>query len=77
MVLGDKVTEFIVEHYTNEPGVRELKRKFEKIFLKLNIDRIYSTGLFEKRNVVTKNKPVSLTKEVIEEYLGKNLHQNQ
>jgi len=31
----------IIEQYTNEPGIRELKRKFEKIFLKLNIKRIY------------------------------------
>ena len=68
--IEDDVIDFIVEHYTNEPGVRELKRKLEKIFLKLNIDRIYNTGLFEKKNTITKHRPVTLTKEVVEENLG-------
>lgn len=56
--------EFIINQYTNEPGVRELKRKFEKIFLKLNIDRIYNMG--------STNKLINLTKELIEKYLGKH-----
>jgi endopeptidase La len=37
----------IIQKYTHEPGVRELKRKIETIFLKLNVDRIYKRGLFE------------------------------
>ncbi len=72
IVIDDDVIDFIVEQYTNEPGVRDLKRKLEKIFLKLNIDRIYSTGLFEKINQVSKENPIKLTKEVVENYLGKN-----
>lgn len=42
----DKHVKDIVEKYTHEPGVRELKRKIETIFLKLNVDRIYGKGLF-------------------------------
>ena len=31
----EETIEFIINQYTNESGVRELKRKLEKIFLKL------------------------------------------
>ncbi|ARF09473.1 ATP-dependent Lon protease [Indivirus ILV1] len=72
ILIDDDVIDFIVEHYTNEPGVRDLKRKLEKIFLKLNIDRIYNTNLFEKINQVSKENPIKLTKEIVENYLGKN-----
>ena len=41
------MAKIIVEKYTYEPGVRELKRKLEKIFLKLNMDRSYKTGLMK------------------------------
>jgi len=64
--LNDKAMEFIINRYTNEPGVRDLKRKFEKIFLRLNLARIYN------KKTITKNKPLTLTVELIEEYLGKN-----
>lgn len=72
ILINDAVIDFLVEQYTNEPGVRDLKRKLEKIFLKLNIDRIYNNNLFEKINNVSKENPITLTKEVVEHYLGKN-----
>lgn len=68
----DQTIDFIINQYTNEAGVRELKRKLEKIFLKLNIDRIYNTNVFEKINNLSKNKPVTLTNQLIGNYLGKN-----
>ena len=39
---------YIIEKYTVEAGVRELKRKLEQILLKLNIDRFYMRGPFEE-----------------------------
>lgn len=72
IIIDDNTIEYIINQYTNESGVRDLKRKLEKIFLKLNIDRIYNTNVFEKINTVSKNKPVTLTKESIVNYLGKN-----
>lgn len=66
IIVDDKAMDFIINHYTNESGVRELKRKFEKIFLRLNLARIYNKKKFSK------NKPLKLTVELIEEYLGKN-----
>lgn len=46
--LSDESVRYIIESYTVEAGVRELKRKIETILLKLNIDRIYISGPFKK-----------------------------
>ena len=72
VLINEEDMDFIINQYTNEPGVRELKRKLEKIFLKLNIDKIYNTNCFEKINEISKNKPIILNKSLIENYLGKN-----
>ncbi|MEM0354209.1 MAG: S16 family serine protease [Thermoplasmata archaeon] len=42
----NEIIRYIIENYTVEAGVRELRRKLEKILLKLNIDRIYLRGPF-------------------------------
>jgi ATP-dependent Lon protease len=65
VVIHDDVIEFIINNYTNEAGVRSLKRKFEKIFLKLNIDRIYDTFKF-----IDNNGLFVITKEYVESCLG-------
>jgi ATP-dependent Lon protease len=70
--IDDESIELILNQYTNEPGVRELKRKLEKIFLKLNMDRIYDIGIFENVNNLSVNHPITLNKKTIEHYLGKN-----
>jgi endopeptidase La len=46
--ISDENMRYIIEKYTSEAGVRELKRKLETILLKLNIDRIYLRGPFRK-----------------------------
>lgn len=68
----DDAIELIINQYTNEAGVRDLKRKLEKIFLKLNIDRIYNTNIFKNISDVTAKSPIVLSKSSIEQYLGKN-----
>jgi len=65
VTISDDVIEFIIETYTNESGIRQLKRKFEKIFLKLNIDKIYRTNIFSEN---TDN--IVITKEYVELCLG-------
>lgn len=60
---------FIIEEYAIEPGVRELNRRLDKILYKLNTDRIYQSGPFKKK---TKIKTVRITRDVIENYLGKS-----
>lgn len=49
---SDETVRYIVEKYTLEAGVRELRRKLEQILLKLNIDRFYMRGPF--RNLMNK-----------------------
>ena len=68
--IEDNEINYIIESYTREPGVRDLKREFERIFLKLNIDKIYSANLFSDQ---TKNvDKIILTNKVIKEYLGES-----
>lgn len=70
IILKDEDLKFIIEEYTNEAGVREFRRKIDKIFLKLNIDRIYRRGIFKikPKNV---NKKIKITRNKIIEYLDK------
>jgi endopeptidase La len=46
--IDDEIIHYIIEKYTIEAGVRELRRKLEQILLKLNIDRFYLKGPFRK-----------------------------
>jgi len=73
IIFEEETIDFIINEYTNEPGVRELKRKLERIFLKLNIDRIYDNGIFEKVKSISKQSPLIINKEIIGKYLGKNI----
>lgn len=74
--ISDEDIEFIIDQYTNEPGVRDLKRRFEKIFLKLNIDKIYGTNMFKgNKKTTTKDIKIKIDRELISTYLGKqNIH---
>jgi ATP-dependent Lon protease len=51
--LTDNIIEYIIENYTNEAGVRDIKRYIEKIFLTLNLDKIYQREIKEitKENI--------------------------
>lgn len=66
-----KNIEFIIENYTLEAGVRELKRCIEKIFLKLNIDKIYKKGLFKNIDELSPNNPIIIDRKTIIKYLDK------
>jgi ATP-dependent Lon protease len=77
-----KNIEFIIENYTIEAGVRELKRCIEKIFLRLNIAKIYKNGLFKDNINFSKKNPIIINRDTIIEYLDKphldveKIHQN-
>lgn len=58
---------YIINNHTCEQGVRRIKSKIEKIFLKLNKDRIFKVGVFEKKDP----KTVEITRELIDKYLTK------
>lgn len=68
--INDDLIEFIIENYTNEAGVRSIKRKIEQIFLTLNIEKIYNNGNFKDNNFK------EITKEIIIKILDKPNNDN-
>ena len=64
--ISDNVLEYIIDNYTNEAGVREIKRKLEDIFLELNLDKIYCKNLFKN----SKKNKFSLTETKINKILS-------
>ena len=61
--------EYIIENYTQEAGVREIKRKIEDLLLQLNLDKIYKRGYFNKNNL----KTCKLDKKFINKILKDNM----
>ena len=57
--ISDELIEYIIENYTNEAGVRSIKRYIEDIFLTLNLDKIY------QRNELKDINFKEITKEII------------
>ena len=82
--ISDKNIEYIIENYTMESGVRELKRKLEKIYSKLNLEKIYKKGFFANNltstntnkdicNELDKEFKINIEKEHIDTYLNKKI----
>lgn len=46
--IDDNTIKYIIEQYTMEAGVRDLRRHLEQILLKLNIDKFYMRGPFKE-----------------------------
>jgi endopeptidase La len=67
--ISDDNIEFIINNYTCESGVRDIKRKIKKILLELNIDRIYNRGLF-----LNNDKNIHINKHYIKKILGKEYY---
>ena len=55
-----KILEYIIDKYTNEAGVRGIKRLVEKICMSLNISRLKKVDMF-KKNI----KKITINKKVI------------
>jgi endopeptidase La len=68
--IDDKTIEYLIENFTHESGVRNLKRKLEKILLKLNLDKIYSRGIFDVKNN-SNNININITIDMIDSILDK------
>ena len=58
---GDNLVKYIIENYTNEPGVRKLKEILFELISSINLDLLKKT---QKYNI-----PVIITKEIIENIL--------
>jgi ATP-dependent Lon protease len=63
--ISDNIIEYIINNYTNEAGVRSIKRKIEQIFLSLNLDKIYKRNDFKNKDII------EITKEMINNILDK------
>jgi endopeptidase La len=76
IVIEDNLIEYIIYNYTNEAGIRDIKRKIEKIFLTLNLEIItnqidittYKFTIEEVTRILLKpknfNNKIHLTPEV-------------
>ena len=75
--MTNDIIEYIVENYTLEAGVRDIKRKLEDILLNLNIDKIFKKGIFSKNR-----KRIQIGKDLIKKILksplddNSNIHKN-
>ena len=65
--IPDNLIEWIIENYTNEAGVRSIKRKIEQIFLTINL---------EKLKIKDINKKITIDKETILRILDKPKNEN-
>jgi len=65
--ISNDVLKFIIDNYTNEAGVRSIKRYLEDIVLKLNLDKIYCRKLFKNN----KTKTINIKEKLVLELLSK------
>jgi ATP-dependent Lon protease len=63
--INNNLLEYIIDNYTNESGVRSIKRKLVDINLNLNIDKIYQRKLYKKDK-----KTINLTKKNVLDILS-------
>ncbi len=62
VIFNDDIIKHLIDNYTNEAGVRDIKRKIEDIYLHINIERIYSKKNKKKINI-TNDKILEILKE--------------
>jgi endopeptidase La len=66
--IDEATIRYLIDNYTNEAGVRDIKRKIEDIYMYLNIEKIYKKGLFNTSKN-KKIKTINLSREKIIEIL--------
>jgi ATP-dependent Lon protease len=66
--ISDSNITYLIDSFTQEPGVRSIRRKIEKILLKINKEKIFKTGIFEKSRDLDK---IEITRDLIDKYLVK------
>lgn len=59
----------LIDNYTNEAGVRNLKRKLEKLLNKFNLDKLYNDGIF--KNYIDEQNKINITIDLLDKYLEK------
>ena len=71
---SDEIIEFIIKNYTDEEGVRDLKRCFEKIISKINILFLLDNNKEIELSYKLKNliKPLNIDNKIVEILLSDN-----
>ena len=59
----------MINNFTNEAGVRGIKRIIEKLLLQINIDKINGTGIFKGK----KKKKINITINDVKKIINDNL----
>lgn len=71
ILFPDDILKEIIDNYTQESGVRDLKRKLDTILSTLNSDKLFQINMFENDKVYTKENPLIITKDILFEIFGK------
>lgn len=71
IVFPDDCLKYIISHYSEELGVRELKRKIKDIVSKINLIKLSDESLFslEIDNSIFSSKPINVTVELAKKLL--------
>ena len=64
-ILNDDIA-YLINTYTAEAGIREIMRKFDKIFSQLNIKKILNESPFDKKNISN----INITRNVIDKCIN-------
>lgn len=70
IVFNDETLKFLINEYTMEAGVRDLRIKIDNILSKLNVDYLKQKGLFKDDVVYNKENPLIIDKELIINIFG-------
>ena len=82
IIISDEVIDFIISKYSDEKGVRDLKRAFETIFLKINMYKYINNFNNKDKKIELSNSlknmtfPFNLTNENVDVLLKNNLNEN-
>lgn len=74
--INKSIIEHVIENYTYEAGVRELKRMLETVYMKSNLDNVYQRDKFNPKNNKKSNSnsnlktKIQITQKDIIKYLG-------
>ena len=81
IIFDDEVIKYIIDNYSKEDGVRNLRRSFETILSKLNIIRITEscniTDLELPYSIDNFKLPLKITKEIIHKLIDKKINTDE
>ena len=70
ILISDETLTFLIDEYTSESGVRDLRIKLDNILSKLNVDFLKKCNLFQNGVIYTMDNPLIITKEMIIDFFG-------